>query len=168
MDVNWTAILVAFSAGATGVIGPLFLSAQQARREAQTVRAAILAEVSALLEVIEDRGYLYGLQESQGELLTSEPDQHVIQAQVAITDSYKSVYQAFISRLGALTPQEASLAVRFYQLIEAVRTDVAPGGVLYEGSSEPADFEETARLLNKAIAVGKELAALSASKKSWL
>lgn len=58
---------------------------------------------------------------------------------------------------GSLKLKDANLIVRFYQYADSVIRDVSPGGVLYEGSSDPNDFRENASILALALEAATEL-----------
>ncbi|MBK3471740.1 hypothetical protein JJD61_13670 [Pseudomonas carnis] len=78
-------------------------------------------------------------------------------------ENYNRVYQANLSRLGALSSAEAAQIVRFYQLADSVRADLTKGGILANGSTNHEDWGETAEILAVAIGVGEELTRPSAS-----
>lgn len=76
---------------------------------------------------------------------------------VNIHEHYNRVYQANVTRLGGLSPNEAKQIVRFYQLADSVRLDVTIGGSLFEGTTDPDSFCEAADLLAAAMKIGREL-----------
>ena len=80
-------------------------------------------------------------------------------------ENYNRVYQANLSRLGALSATEATQIVRFYQLADSVRADVSNGGILANGSANDTDWGETAEILEVAIELGTQLTTPSVS--SW-
>lgn len=75
------------------------------------------------------------------------------------------LYQANVTRLGGLSPNEAKQIVRFYQLADSVRLDVTIGGSLFEGTTDPDSFCEAADLLEAAMKIGRELTGEATKKK---
>ncbi|MGL6246005.1 hypothetical protein [Pseudomonas sp.] len=158
--INWTAVLVG---GVTGA-GPFLLWKKQVKKEAESVRASLLAEVAALVEIVERRGYLPGLREREALLRARSssayaifPNAKTIEPFVVHIDSqYSRVYQGNVSKLGVLTAEDAKQIVRFHQLADSVRLDVVPGGVLTK-SSNPQAFKETGDLLEMAMKIGRDL-----------
>lgn len=162
---NWTAVLAAVVSGLVALIGPLWLWKRQAKRESASVRASLFAEVAALIEIVDLRGYLAGLRAKEAILIARklspmqpfQPDQGKEFLQLVIDSQYNRVYQGNVSRLGVLTAEEARQIVRFHQIADAVRLDVIPGGGLARGTTNPDAFKEAADLLERAIEIGRAL-----------
>lgn len=127
------------------------------------LKASLLAEVSALLEMVARRHYVNQLRErerdlaqrSLNELKSLDKDDY--RFKLPDGENYNRVYQANISRLGALSPSEATLIVRFYQLADSVRADVSREGMLAVGSVNHEAWGETAGILESAIEIGLQL-----------
>ncbi|MDU9401442.1 hypothetical protein RTH46_02890 [Pseudomonas sp. zfem004] len=155
-------LIVAVLAGcftvATVILGRIF----QDFLERRSVRASLLAEVAALRDVVEMRGYLGDLRETAEEL-RGEIGERMRDAGKAwkfvipIQSDYNQIYKANLGRLGVLSEHEAVSIVRFHLLAESVRTDVSEGGILYEGSDEAEDFDDAADLLEQAMVLASEL-----------
>lgn len=56
--IEWTTVCVSLASGLAGASGPVVLWHVQARRERASVKASLLAEVSALLEMVARRHYV--------------------------------------------------------------------------------------------------------------
>lgn len=170
--IDWTTVSVALITALSAAGGPYWIWHRQAARERASVRAALLAEVLALVELVELRGYAQGLREAE-EYVRSSPDSEVgetrsLEFSVNINDHYNRVYQANVTRLGGLSPHEANQIVRFYQMTDSVKSDVTAGGVLAKGSDNPVAFREAADLLDAAMMIGRELTATPRrSKWRW-
>ncbi len=166
-DMNWTAVLTALIGGAAGAAVPLVLHFSGARREKESVRAAILAEISSLADIIERRGYEHDLwceRENLSMRLENAPSGFSVAPgilQVPIPADYNLIYRQNCQRLGLLKPGEASQVVHFYQLLQSVVADITPGGVLYEGTHDSERFTETLLVLNEAIDVAVRLVSAS-------
>ena len=159
--VNWTAVLTGVVSAGAAVSGPLLLWKKQTRREAATVRASLLAEFDALMEIIELRGYLPALQEYEALLIadrtSGKSEIGTMFFQANIDSDFNRVYQASVTKLGVLKADEAKQIVRFHQFADSVRLDVIEGGVLAVGSDDPEAFREAIVLLETMLKIGKAL-----------
>ncbi|UVH49169.1 hypothetical protein P0D91_18705 [Pseudomonas sp. CBSPBW29] len=161
--IEWTTVYVSLASGLAGASGPVVLWYMQARKERASVRASLLAEVSALLEMVERRHYLRELRLFEKQLADlpqarlDSLDEKEVSFALPNGENYNRVYQANLSRLGALSSTEAAQIVRFYQLADSVRADLSNGGILAKGSTNHADWGETAEILEVAIGIGEEL-----------
>jgi len=70
--IDWTTVSVALITAASAASGPFWMWHRQAARERESVRAALLAEVLALVELVELRGYVEGLRTAQAYLAPPE------------------------------------------------------------------------------------------------
>lgn len=160
--VDWTTVLVALVTGVTAAGGPYLIWLKQAKSERRSVRAALLAEVSALIEIVEIRGYLRDLRAAEAALSNLEQWQldtlssSDFQFQVPIGEHYNRVYQSNVNRLGSLSAREARMVVRFYQLADSVKADISEGGVLFIGSLDAEDFKDAADILETAMELGRQ------------
>lgn len=162
-EINWTTVGVSLASGLAGASGPVLLWIMQARKERASVRASLLAEVSALLDMVERRHYVRDLRFKEKLLAETPQDQLDSQDQseskfaLPNGENYNRVYRANLSRLGSLSASEAAQIVRFYQLSDSVRADVSHGGVLAVGSTNHEAWGETAGILESAIEIGVQL-----------
>jgi hypothetical protein len=164
--INWTAVLVGLLAAVTSWFGPVRLWKKQAKKERESVRASLFAEVAALVEIVERRGYLPSMREKEATLRvrqSASPHPTFQNGQgseffEAIIDSqYNRVYQGSVSKLGVLAAEDAKLIVLFHQFADSVRLDVIPGGALAKGTANPEAMKQTADLLEMALKLGHEL-----------
>lgn len=126
--------------------------------ERKAVKVALIAEVLALREIANARKYVVELLQSATDLRAIPPaERNPIQFQVPVQEHYCRVYAANVSRLGSLKLRDANLIVKFYQYADSVITDVSPGGLLYEGTAAPEDFEANAGILTLAMNIADEL-----------
>lgn len=73
------------------------------------------------------------------------------------SQAYNQIYQANAQKIGALTANEAKQVVRFYQLMDSVRTETSEGGRLYTGTKQIEAYEIAHRNLSQAMEIGKQL-----------
>ncbi|MFH0024262.1 hypothetical protein ACFZAC_22020 [Pseudomonas fluorescens] len=162
--INWTAILTPVIPGAVAIFVPISLWQRQVKRESDSVKAGLLAEVAALVEILERRAFLPALRDKekalafQGDSAMREFRNTLESFEVIIDSQFNRVYQANLAKLGALTADEAKQIVRFHMLVDSVRIDVSPGGGLAIGTNSADEFKETADLLEMALAIGHSLA----------
>lgn len=161
---DWTTILVAAITGTTAAIGPVIMGAWTRRNEKKSVRAAILAEVSALAEIVRDRDYIGTLEKMERDLSLrrqcapfAEDSVEGYSLQVVVPPDYNLMYRANSEKLGALKPLEATRVVYFYQLIQSVAVDMGPGGAAHDGTNDPAVFRESRLMLEKALLIADQL-----------
>lgn len=98
------------------------------KRESAAITGALMAEVDALLLMLEERGYRRGI-EDRINALNEDRDFDASMA-VKVPDSYNAVYRAHVADLGKINPETAYYLASFYQLINGLVTDISPGGAL--------------------------------------
>ena len=149
------AIAGAFVGSVATVIPTLITGWFGRRRETKKIKAALIAEISALVTIAEERKYLQGLEEAQ-KCLERQTSGATYCIAVRIPEHYSRIYQANAERIGLLKPETARKIVHFHQFIDAIVQDVTSGGALAEGS-ELDGFVEAATILRRALQLGKEL-----------
>ncbi|BCJ08955.1 hypothetical protein PRtIB026_A14000 [Pseudomonas sp. RtIB026] len=156
------ASLAAVLAGFFSLAGIWFGQRGTARSEQRSVRAALIAEVAALVEIEATRGYIAEMKHYSADLQSLDGDDMrsmglVHRFPIAIADTFNQIYQANLNRLGLLSVVEAMEIVRFHQLVGSWVVDVSPGGVLYEGTNDWAHFDEAVYLLQEAMKIANSL-----------
>ena len=147
-------LLVPFIGGL--FVGPAFsiyTRWEDRKKERATTRASIIAEISALLDLI----YLRRYQET----LAAGAKGLILGLEVDVPESYFQVYRANLQKLGLLDPSVAEHIVYFYALLEAITQDVKPGGALnnpkVDQPQRQEGYAEDAELLRQAIEIGETL-----------
>lgn len=125
------------------------------RNQSARIKASLVAEIAALVEITEYRGYLTNLQEVCDFLQGASAGTNYLY-RVQVPKHYSRIYQANSDRIGALDADTARKMVEFHQLIDAVVQDVVPGGTLYNGGDLGA-FTETTSILDRALQLGREI-----------
>lgn len=150
-----TGLAGAFIGAVSSFIPTLITERCKQRRESAQLRASLVAEIAAIIEIAEMRKYQEGLQ-SVCVHLASQPPGTIFQYPVGIPDHYSRIYQANADRIGEIDSDSAKSIVTFHQLVDAVVQDVRPGGALANGA-ELEGFEEAERVLAKAFKIGTNL-----------
>lgn len=159
-STDWTTILVALVTGLTAAGGPALMHVLQTRKERLGVRAALIAEVTALAAVIRARGYCEDLHDAAVALQAQEaggPAADLGSFKFSVPEDYNLIYRQNADKLGCLNADEAAYVVRFYKLLMAVVADVSPGGSLYEGEFSSLNFTENRGLFLAALEIADEL-----------
>lgn len=151
---DWTTVFVGLITGVFGVLGTHWLWARQVLNERKSVKAALVSEVSALLEVIRKRRYLSALQNSRDRAIAGEIVEGL---EALVPDHYNRVYQQNVTRLGCLPPKDAAQIVRFHQLLDSVRIDISPGGIFTEDAPPLEAWIEGAAMLEEVVEIGESL-----------
>ncbi|WP_331832377.1 hypothetical protein VUG52_01630 [Pseudomonas sp. LH21] len=161
---DWSTVGVALITAFAGIGGTYLTAARQSKAESRSVRAAIIAEVLALVELFQRRSYLKTLRSEAEALKTPRPINFKVTCKINLPEHYNRIYQENAKRLGSLSSIEAAQVVRFYQLIDSLRSDVTEGGVLFNGTVDAQHFESAAEVLSAALEVGN---AMTLDRKSW-
>lgn len=157
----WSTVAVALISALAGIGGAYLNSNRLARQESRGVRAAILAEVAALVELAERRDYLQVLRTmavEAREFYRENPDHpEDFTLSIPLSENYNRIYLQNAQRIGVLSADEARQVVRFYQLVDSLVCDVREGGLLHDGTRDGKNFDDTADVLEAAISIAQEL-----------
>ena len=152
-SVNWNTVAISLSSGLIGILGSWVALGWQARRENRSVRAAILAEIEALMEVAKRHGY-------SNELSSAAEDARSYSRRAVkldIPEHYNRVFLANAPKLGVLRETEAGSVVRFYQLLDSVRASTSEGGELYGGLAAKETYQIVSDTFVAALRLGESL-----------
>ena len=156
---EWIPVISALGGAVVGAIASIvpgrMLENYREKVFARRVQSSLISEVSALLKIVQCRGYLGHLRESI-ESLKSMPVETKEQFIVEISDHYSRIYQENAKHIGCISDDMASKIVTFYQLVDSVVQDVRAGGVLNQGA-DLATFEEVYGILSTIIELGNEI-----------
>lgn len=158
----WSTVAVALISALAGIGGAYLMNSNRlARQESRGVRAAILAEVAALVELAERRDYLRVLRTmavEAREFYSVNPDHpEDFTLSIPLSENYNRIYLQNAQRIGVLSADEARQVVRFYQLVDSLVCDVREGGLLHDGTRDGKNFDDTADVLEAAIGIAQEL-----------
>jgi len=154
---EWLPVYAAIGGALVGAIASfvptLIVETVRSRREARQLELSMIAEIIALVEVIEVRGYLQNLKNIIEEF---DKNQEIVSCCLSmdIQIHYSRIYQENCARIGLIRSDVAVKIVRFHQLIDALVQDVKPGGTLSKGGSKEC-FLEDMSILEQAIGIGK-------------
>ena len=131
------------------------LERAKSKNESEALKCALLAEISAMVQICARRKYVEGLRDVCAHLSgNSEIEEYSYT--VIVPSHYSRIYQENCSNIGMLDKDIATEIVRFHQLLDAVVQDVTPGGVLSSGAGIAA-YDEAYNLLREALDIGNKI-----------
>ena len=157
---QWVPALAGIFGALVGAIASfipnLIVESHRRRKEACLVEASLIAEMTALVEVAQERNYLSSLEQVISHLETM-PAGSELTFRANIPAHYSRVYQANSHRIGIIEQTKATDIIRFHQLVDSVVQDVSEGGVLSGGGVIDA-FKENHQILSRAFAISRKYA----------
>lgn len=156
---EWLPVIAAIGGAFVGGISTLFpayfLELRKMRVERASLTSALVSEISALLKIIEYRGYLESLIEAANYLQANPESSY--RFTVKVPSHYSRVYQSNVERIGLVNSDLAIQIIEFHQLIDAVVQDVTPDSPLQKDGGDIDTFEELIKILESAISVGRKI-----------
>jgi hypothetical protein len=156
---QWIPVISALGGALIGGLVTFFptkyLEEHRTKMFAQQVQNSIIAEVSALLRVIESRKYVESVQEAVSFLKSNPNDSYTLFADIPA--HYSIIYQEQCKHIGILDQEVARDIINFYQLIDAIVQDMKPNGTFTKHPSLEA-YEESLGMFQLAVQIGKRLA----------
>lgn len=159
---DWLPVIAAIGGALVGAVSAIipsyFIERKKQEDERRCVTNALVAEIRAILTIVEHRKYVenmklvaHGLREKPGSSF---------QYSVKIPDHYSRVYQAHVERLGVVEPRLAAKIIEFHQLLDSVVQDIGPGGLISEHGGGVEAFEQLVHISESAVSIGKSLVRL--------
>ena len=151
----WSAILGAFAGGAVSLFPQMLLERIRVKNKARAVQSAIYAEISGLLDTIDERGYVEAFRASLDDYDDSETD-GAVRLAIDTPPHYNRIYSTLSEDLGNLDQLEVREIVLFYQKIDSIVQDLKPDSVFSDGLPKEI-LEADLRLLESAVALGQRM-----------
>jgi hypothetical protein len=156
---EWLPVIAAVGGALVGglvtIVPNYLIELSKRKNECRAVTSALLAEVRALLTIIEHRKYIESFRQITLQLESNPSSTYKISVKVPV--HYSRVYQAHIDRLGLINPQQAAKIIEFHQLLDSVVQDIEPSGLIAEQGGNAEAFEQLIAISESAIRIGKEL-----------
>lgn len=156
---EWLPVYAALGGAIAGAIASFFPTwLIERRREAafaKQVESCLLAEISALVEIIDRRGYLSALKDVT-DYLRQNPEGTHYKFAVDVPSHYSRVYQDNCKHIGVVRSDIAQQIIVFHQLVDAVVQDMKPNGVFNEGATLET-FEEMEVIFGEAMEIARKL-----------
>lgn len=154
----WIPVMAAVLGALAGGLAPIFVKLLEVcvdRRAAKrAVAHQIYAEVSAILEIVRQRGYLEDL-ESKKSVMTVNSASNFYQ--VKISEVVDPLYRANLERLPLLDPGLQTKIVMFYRFLNALVEDIKPGGTFNTSGATLKGIDQFLAIANQAVAIGEEI-----------
>lgn len=156
---EWLPVYAALGGAIAGALGAFFpsylIERYKSTKGSDRLLSSLLAEVQALLSIIEYRGYRDSIKEIITFLNTQEKGT-TYKLTVLVPEHYCRIYQENAGNIGIIPYEYAHRIIIFYQLIDAIVQDVKAGGVFSNGATIEA-YQETDKIFSRAIEIGHEL-----------
>ena len=156
---EWLPVYAALGGAIAGAIASFFPTwLIERRREAafaKQIESCLLAEISALVEIIDRRGYLSALKDV-ADYLRQSPEGTQYKFAVDVPSHYSRVYQDNCKHIGVVRSDIAQQIIVFHQLVDAVVQDMKPNGVFSEGATLET-FEEMEVIFGEAMDIARKL-----------
>ncbi|ENQ8180983.1 hypothetical protein BS623_23950 [Vibrio parahaemolyticus] len=155
---QWIPVISALGGALVGGLVTFFptkyLEEHRAKMFSQQVQNSIIAEVSALLRVIENRKYVESVEEAVLYLKNNPKGTYTLFADIPA--HYSLIYQEQCKHIGTLDREVARDIINFYQLIDAIVQDIKPNGTFTTHPSLEA-YKESLAMFQLAVQIGKSL-----------
>ena len=155
----WIPVVAAIGGAMVGgllpVLSSYFIDTRKRKEESDSVKTALLAEISGIIATANHRRYVSGMR-LLADQLRANPQQKITY-RVRIPDHYSRIYVANIGKLGVIDSALAAKVIEFHCLVEAVVQDISAGGLIAEEGGDYKAFEELISIAEAALAIASEI-----------
>lgn len=157
MDIKLTdALLIAAFSSAISFGVQFFFKWRDEKNHTKSFEVAILAEIKAMMSIIEKRKYLEDLSRIDSFHNMGDGQKHLLI--VDVQENYCPIYYGNLTKISLLSEDIVADIVEFYSLIASVIQDVKPGGILTDKEYATKEtFQNTYSVLKNAIEIGNRL-----------
>ncbi len=151
-------LIIAAFTSIVSLIVQLVLRRLDSQRHTKSFQLAIMAEISALLSLIERRKYREALDRGIFDAKVGSLVNMPSLLSLNIQEDYCPVYYNNLDKIPLLDNNKAKEIVLFYALIASLVQDLRPGGVLNNPDYSSSEaFKKDLEILDQAIAIGRKL-----------
>ncbi|MDC5176239.1 hypothetical protein NRA19_10620 [Acinetobacter baumannii] len=159
MNINFTnPIIVALFSTFISFVVQFFFKWNDRRYQAKSFELSIIAEVEAILNIIEKRKFRKYLEEGvfHFELGKRLIKNEIYTLEIQIQENYCPIYFKNLDKISFIRPKKVKDVVRFYSLLMSLAQDVKPDGLL---NTEPSReiFNECLNVFDEAIIIGNRI-----------
>lgn len=148
------AIVVALVSAFAGFIVQYFFKWYEHRHAAASFELSVIAEVDAILNIIERRNYRGALE--YGVYLSSLTDK-IQTLQIDVQENYCPIYYSNLDKVSLLNKNKVKDIVQFYSILASLVQDVKSGGILNSDNPSVDDYQDCLQLLDEAVELGKKI-----------
>lgn len=156
---DWTPIITALGGtiigAAASIIPQKYLLNEKQKKEAASIKSALLAEINAILTTIENRKYKKEVNDHIEFLEKENSKEFKIQYMIRISSHYNIAYNANIGKIGLLEEGLSRQIVKFYHILESIICDIGPNGYMANDGGTIDDFKETKHLIESLFEVAE-------------
>lgn len=150
------ALLVALVTVIINFLIQIFFKNWDKKSQRLSVQLAIIAEVKALKNIIDQRKYLQDIDSIISYLENNRG--HRKPMSLEIQSNVFPVYSSNLDKIGQLSPSLAPKIVTFYSLLSSILQDVKMGGLLsIRESATFENYKNVYELLNSALEIADEI-----------
>lgn len=148
------AIAVALFSALVGFLVQLFFKWYDRKHSANSFELSVIAEIEAMLSIIEKRQYRKALEQG---IIYSQFSEKGMSLTVHIQDNYCPIYYSNLDKISLLSANKVKDIVRFYSILTSLVQDLKPGGLLNSEPTDQSNYIECLALLDEAIALGQRI-----------
>ena len=148
------AIIVAFFSAGISFIIQFFFKWYDHKHNASSFELSVIAEVEAMLNIIDKRKYREALESG---IVVSHLTEKGLSLQIDIQENYCPIYYSNLDKISLLSKDKVKDVVQFYSILASLVQDVKPGGILNSEQPDTEDYQECLQLLNEAVILGKRI-----------
>ncbi len=164
----WTAAISALAAIVGILLGGAVRAMENAsarKRDAESLLAALVAEVEALVRLMDHRRFLDGILQcgldAKAMVEGGRGQEEAGFMTISLKHNYFSVYEASAGKIGTIHPYMADRITRFYTYVKAVNENYDPSSPFQNGLTAEAAVqvvESDLQLLHTALMLGRHIA----------
>ncbi|MDD9197567.1 hypothetical protein PVK62_17240 [Aliivibrio sp. S3MY1] len=155
---EWVPVVSALGGALVGGLVTFFptkyLEESRSKAFSKQIQNSIIAEVSVLVRIIENRKYVESMTEAVEHLRKYPEGEFTLVAD--IPSHYSLIYQEQCKNIGVLDREVARNIINFYQLIDAVVQDIKPNGT-FSAYAPLEAYQESLAMFQLAVEIGKNL-----------
>lgn len=154
----WIPVIAAVLGALAGGMAPLIVKTLESSRDRkanqQAVAHQIYAEISAILEIVNQRKYLDELKRLR-DVISINPTSSFYMVQ--ISEAIDPLYKANIDKLPLLAPELQTKIVMFYRYLNALVEDIKPGGTFNTAGATCKGIDQFLVIADQAILIGNQI-----------
>ena len=164
----WTAAISALAAIVGILLGGAVRAMENAsarKRDAESLLAALVAEVEALVRLMDHRQFLDGILQcgldAKAMVEGGRGQEEAGFMAISLKHNYFSIYEASVGKIGTIHPYMADRITRFYTYVKAVSENYDPSSPFQNGLTAEAAVqvvESDLQLLHTALMLGRHIA----------
>lgn len=155
---EWIPVIAALGGAVLGSFSSTITSSIIERKKEKMfslqITRSLITEISALLNLMETRGFLDSINNAIAHLKENPDDTYILASD--IPPHYSRVYQENCKHLGVVDHETSKQIINFHHLVDAIVQDVKMDGTFSKSPTIEA-YVEANKILTLAIRIGRNL-----------